>query len=111
MRSVTSAAGVQELIAQAGDANQVLLLDFTAKWCGPCKAMKPAVERVEHEFAQQLLVAAVDVDAADVELTNHFEVKSIPLLVFIRKNEVVQVIKGKQDVDQLRATVNALVHS
>ena len=109
MHNVTTVAGVKSLLDRAADANQVLLLDFTAKWCGPCKAMKPSIVHVEEAFAPQLLVAAVDVDAAEVELTDHFQVKSIPLLVFIRGGEVVHVIKGKHDKDQLHATVQTVV--
>lgn len=94
---VRTVEDVQRLMEHAAEHHQTLLLDFTAKWCGPCKAMKPVVDDISRAFQGHFLVALVDVDDADVRLTDHFQVSSVPMFVFIHNHQVVHVIRGKKE--------------
>lgn len=64
------------------EANQTVLLDFWAVWCGPCKMIAPIVEEIAAE-REDVLVGKVDVDS-EMELAMQFGVSSIPTLVVIK---------------------------
>lgn len=68
-----------------------VLVDFWAEWCGPCRAIAPAVEEISQEFAGRAKVFKVDVDR-EGELAMRYGVMSIPALM---------VFKGGQKVGQL----------
>lgn len=71
--------------------NQVVLVDFYADWCGPCKALHPTLEKLASEFDNKAIIAKVNVDQ-NPELSNAFGVRSIPALFYFKNGELV----GKQ---------------
>ena len=59
-----------------------VLVDFTATWCGPCKALAPIVEKLADEFAGKVKVGKLDIDESP-EVTAKYGVRSVPtVLVF-----------------------------
>ena len=64
------------------EANDLVLLDFWAVWCGPCKMIAPIVEEIAAERGD-VLVGKVDVDA-EMDLAMQFGVSSIPTVVVIK---------------------------
>lgn len=102
---------VQEVLGKAMQMGQVVLLYFTAKWCGPCKKIKPVVQQLQSEYASKLAVFAIDidtVDAGDHKLMIHFDIKSVPSFIFVRQNQVVAVTKGA-DAEALRQKVSEVL--
>ena len=63
-------------------ANDLVLLDFWAVWCGPCKMMAPIVEEIADQ-REDVLVGKVDVDS-QMELATQFGISSIPTLVVVK---------------------------
>lgn len=61
----------------------VTLVDFTAKWCGPCKVMEPVLAALAKEYAGRVRVVAIDVDHEQV-LAQQFDVRSMPTFVLVR---------------------------
>jgi len=60
-----------------------VLVDFTASWCGPCKAIAPYIEQIAHERADTLVVGKVDIDESE-KLADKYGVQGVPtLLVFV----------------------------
>ena len=71
----------------------VKMIDFTAKWCGPCRQMEPVLASLAKEYAGQVELTAVDVDDEPLE-AQRFDVRSMPTLVFVRDGREVGRVVG-----------------
>jgi thioredoxin 1 len=83
-------------------AYDVVLVDFYADWCGPCKMLEPIVEEVAAET--EAVVAKVDVDANQA-LAGQFGVRGVPTLVLFADGEAVDEMVGMQQKESLVAAV------
>lgn len=75
------------------DDNQLVLVDFFADWCGPCKALHPELEKLETVSQGSIKVLKVNVDHLR-ELAQEFEVRSIPTLVYYKHGKKVHRSTG-----------------
>lgn len=73
--------------------DKVVLVDFYAEWCGPCKKMKPSIEAIEKEMAAKVTVVRIDVDK-NVELVKSFGIQEIPILRVYKQGKVTWEQKG-----------------
>jgi thioredoxin 1 len=96
--SVAGADELSELVA----SQQVVLADFYADWCGPCKMMEPVVERIAADT--EAAVAKVDVDA-NQSLAAQYGVRGVPTFVLFADGEAVDQFVGGQDESRLRSLV------
>jgi|TARA_R110000796_G_scaffold76581_1_gene171181 thioredoxin 1 len=71
--------------------NKVVLVDFWAAWCGPCRMLGPVMDDVENLFPNN--VAKVNVDE-ERELANKYGIRSLPTVVFFKNGEVMERIPG-----------------
>ena len=71
----------------------ITLLDFTARWCGPCKQLKPVITALAAEYAGHVEVVVVDVDD-DPALTQRYDVRAMPTLVVLRDGTEVGRVHG-----------------
>ncbi|MBF0212656.1 MAG: thioredoxin [Magnetococcales bacterium] len=72
--------------------NDIVVIDFWADWCGPCKAFAPIFERVSEKFAD-VVFAKVDTDR-EQELAGAFQIRSIPTLMVFRESTILFVQPG-----------------
>ncbi|MBF0270490.1 MAG: thioredoxin [Magnetococcales bacterium] len=72
--------------------NDIVVIDFWADWCGPCKAFAPIFERVSEKFAD-VVFAKVDTDR-EQELAGAFQIRSIPTLMIFRESTILFVQPG-----------------
>ncbi len=79
-----------------------VLVDFWAEWCGPCKAIAPALEELNKEFAGKLKIVKVNVDESP-ELAQEFGIRSIPTLLVIKGGKVEGQMVGAMSKAQLKA--------
>ena len=84
----------------------LVLVDFFADWCGPCKMLAPVLEKLAREYPENLHVYKVNVDN-DMELARAFRVVSIPSLFLLKDGEVVNSTMGFQNLDALKKFVES----
>lgn len=65
------------------EGNDIVILDFWAEWCGPCKSFGPVYERVSEKYPN-IVFGKIDTEAQP-ELAAHFEIRSIPTIMVIRE--------------------------
>ncbi|MEE0840207.1 MAG: thioredoxin [Acutalibacteraceae bacterium] len=68
------------------NSEKIVLLDFYADWCGPCRMVSPIVDEIAEQFPQYL-VGKINVDE-EPELANAFGVSSIPMLVVMKDGKI-----------------------
>ncbi|KAL7494987.1 hypothetical protein ACHAWT_003576 [Skeletonema menzelii] len=84
-------ADLDSKIQSAALQNKLTIIDFTATWCGPCKAIAPIYKELSEEFDAQFI--KVDVDD-NPEAAQKFGVSAMPTFVFIKGGEVVDRLMG-----------------
>jgi thioredoxin 1 len=82
------AQGIQTVDDQTFDAEVIssdipVLVDFSAVWCGPCKALEPAVKEVAGEYAGKLKVVKVDIDVSP-NVAARFGIRGVPTVIVVK---------------------------
>ena len=99
--AVTSQNFEQEVVR----ADTPVLVDFFATWCGPCRALSPAVDAIAEERAGKLKVCKCDIDQAP-DLASRFGVQSVPTLILFKGGQGVETLIGAQPKSRLLATID-----
>ncbi len=86
---------------QIRNSEKIVLLDFYADWCGPCRMISPIVEEVAKENPQYL-VGKINVDS-EPELADAFGVTGVPTLVVLKDGKVVNQATGARPKPQILA--------
>eukprot|EP00574_Skeletonema_japonicum_P005652 CAMPEP_0201729166 /NCGR_PEP_ID=MMETSP0593-20130828/18179_1 /ASSEMBLY_ACC=CAM_ASM_000672 /TAXON_ID=267983 /ORGANISM="Skeletonema japonicum, Strain CCMP2506" /LENGTH=159 /DNA_ID=CAMNT_0048221465 /DNA_START=71 /DNA_END=550 /DNA_ORIENTATION=+ len=86
-------ADLDSKIQSAALQNKLTIIDFTATWCGPCKAIAPVYKELSEEFGSNAQFIKVDVDV-NPEAAQKFGVSAMPTFVFIKGGEVVDRLMG-----------------
>ena len=89
MANVVNSQKFNELKAQ----DTLLVADFSATWCGPCKALAPILDEVGAEFEGKANVVKIDVDESD-DLAIEFGIRSVPTVLFFKNGEIVDKFVG-----------------
>ena len=74
-------------------SDKLVLVDFWAAWCGPCRMVAPILEEIADQYADTLTVAKLDVDA-NPATSGEYQVMSIPTLILFKGGEPVKQIVG-----------------
>ena len=84
------------------EAAPLAMVDFWADWCGPCRMLAPAIEALDKQFGDKVLVAKVNVDE-EPELAAEFRIMSIPTLIVMKDGKIVNQSAGAKPKSQILA--------
>jgi thioredoxin 2 len=94
----------------ADKATVPVLVDMWATWCGPCRMVSPALERVAREFAGRIKLVKVDIDRSP-NLAAAFTVRAVPTLLVLHRGKVVAERAGAVPLHELRSWVRQAVEA
>lgn len=88
------------------DANQPVLVDFWAEWCGPCRMLTPVIEELSTEFEGKAKIGKVDIDSNRDAAVN-YGIQSIPSIIIFKNGEEVNRFVGISPKDELVSAIEA----
>lgn len=104
MEKIVTNTNLQEILA----GSQLVLIDFWATWCGPCRMLSPTVDEVAAEYEGRVTVAKCNVDDAD-EVAMQYRVRNIPTLVFIKDGQTVDRLVGVVSKKEITDILDKLI--
>lgn len=94
--------------AEIISGNSVVMVDFWATWCGPCRMLMPVVEEVAVEMEGKAVIAKCNVDEAD-EVALKYGIRSIPTLLFFKNGELADRTVGVVSKSEIINKINNLL--
>ena len=106
MKEITSILQFEEDVLNSG---KPVFVDFWAEWCGPCRAVSPAIEELSGEYKNKVDFVKVNVDQNN-DLAQKYSVFSIPTLAIFENGELIAQIVGAASKDKIRAYIDSNVN-
>ena len=86
-------------------ADQPVLVDFWAEWCGPCKALGPVIDELATDYDGKVRVGKVDTDA-NREVSVRFSVSAIPTVILFDDGEIVEKVIGLRSKKDFQTAID-----
>ena len=90
------------------NSDSLVLVDFYATWCQPCKMMHPILEQVKGELGDRIRIIKIDVDKQSAT-ANQYRIQSVPTLMLFRRGEVLWRTSGAMQRVELLATIDSFM--
>lgn len=88
------------------ESDKVVLVDFYADWCGPCKAMSPIIDEIAGEVDERVKVCKLNVDDCQ-DIALQYNVMSIPTLIIFKNGSVARTLVGLRDKEDVLNNINS----
>lgn len=75
--------------------SELVIVDFWAEWCGPCRQLGPKIDEIASEYAGKVKVYKMNVDE-NPNVPNRFHVRGIPTVIFLKNGQLVDQVVGNQ---------------
>jgi thioredoxin len=86
-------------------ASQLVLVDFWAEWCGPCRRLAPTVDELATDYDGKMVVGKLNVDD-NPNTAFRYSIRGIPTLLLFKGGEIVEQIVGLADKDSLKRAID-----
>lgn len=90
------------------NSEKLLIVDFWATWCGPCRMVAPIIDDLATEYEGKVNIGKCDVDENN-QLPGQYGVRNIPTIIFVKNGEVVKKLVGAQSKNDLKKEIDALL--
>ena len=90
------------------NSDSLVLVDFYATWCQPCKMMHPVLEQVKGELGDRIRIIKIDVDKQSAT-ANQYRIQSVPTMMLFRRGEVLWHTSGAMQRAELLATIDSFM--
>ncbi|HNZ43135.1 MAG TPA: thioredoxin [Bacteroidales bacterium] len=90
------------------NSDKVVMLDFWAEWCGPCRMIGPIVEELSREYDGKAIIGKVNVDE-NPGITAKLKIRNIPTLLFFKNGAEVDKIVGAASKASIASKLNSLL--
>ncbi|HED38651.1 MAG TPA: thioredoxin [Ignavibacteria bacterium] len=97
----------QNFQQEVEESKGVVLVDFFAEWCGPCKVMWPIIEELAEEYKDKeaVKIGKLNIDESQA-IAQKFNVMSIPTLILFKDGKLAETLVGMQDKESLKELIN-----
>ncbi len=97
----------QSFQQEVEESKGLVLVDFFAEWCGPCKVMGPIIEELAEEYKDKegVKIGKLNIDESQAS-AQKFSVMSIPTLILFKDGKPVETLAGMQDKESLKELIN-----
>lgn len=85
----------------------IVLVDFYATWCGPCKVLSPIIEEIAGEIGNKAKIAKMDVDK-NGKTPSKYNIRYLPTVIILKNGEVSETFVGLQTKETLMTAINEL---
>ncbi len=89
-------------------SNKLVMVDFWATWCGPCRMLSPIVDEISSEMADKVVVAKCNVDECD-STPVEYGIRNIPALIFFKDGQAVDRLVGAVPKATIVEKINSLL--
>jgi thioredoxin 1 len=100
-----SAANFQQMLA----ANPLLVIDFWAPWCGPCRMVAPVIEELSREYSGRVTFAKCNTDE-NPGIAGGFGISAIPTIILFEHGRAADIVVGAYPKEALKARMNKAFH-
>lgn len=90
-----------ESFNDAISTNQLVLVDFYATWCGPCKTMHPVLEELKKQLGDRIRILKIDVDKHQ-DIAMQYQIRSVPTLMLFRNGQRLWQQSGALPLSELK---------
>lgn len=90
------------------DHDGVVVVDFWAPWCGPCRAVAPIIEELSEEYGEKVRFTKVNVDE-NQEIASFFGIRSIPTIGFFKGGETAGAVVGAHPKHRLKEAIDKIM--
>jgi|SRR5689334_11799225 thioredoxin 1 len=87
-------------------SNELVLVDFWAEWCGPCRMLAPTIDKIATDYAGKVKVGKVDTDS-NREVSMKYQISAIPTVILFKGGEVAHKFVGLRQEKDFKEAIEA----
>ena len=105
MSTHVSPVGALDFEGEVLKADKLVIVDFWAEWCGPCKMIAPLLDELADEYDGKVKIGKVNIDEQQA-LATQYGIRAIPTLLLINKGQVAEQMVGAKSKRDLKASLD-----